>query len=162
MVDLERWHICSMRGLLYPKGNVVGGSGDQDGHCSWSAIVLPLTLTGRKLGRVPPLGTLLRACMFLYNLGSLGTLGFVHLGGREMTLCLQCREHAWLPKPRIAKASCVMYDVWTSSPQSQTVHGTVSPNCYRTFSPIGVALRSESTPLSRMSFFCPGRIGRWV
>jgi hypothetical protein len=142
-----------MRGLLYPKGNIIGGSGDRDGHCSWSAIVLPLTLTGRKLEHVPPLGTSLRACMFLYKIGSLGTVGFVPLGGREMTSCLQCQEHAWPFKPGIAKASCVMYDVWTSSPQSQTVHGAVSSDCYRTFLPVGVAPRSESAPLSQMSFF---------
>jgi hypothetical protein len=151
-----------MRGLLYPKGNIIGGSGDWDGHCSWSAIVLPLTLTGQNLGHVPPLGTLLHACMFLYIVGSLGTVSFVHLGAKEMTSCLQCREHAWPLKPGIAQASRVMYDVWTSSPPSQTVHGTVSSNRYRTFSPIGVVPRSESAPLSWMSFFQPSQRGRWV
>ncbi len=163
MVDLEQWHICtSMRGLLYLKGKVIGGSGDWDGHCSWSAIVLPLTLTRQKLGRIPPLGTLLCACMFLYNLGSLGTVGFICLGAREMTSCLQCQDCAWPPKPGLAKASRVLDNVWTSNPQSQTVHGTVSSNCYRMFSPIGVAPRSKSASLSWTSFFCPGQRGRWV
>jgi hypothetical protein len=60
-----------MRGLLYPKGNVIGGSRDWDGHYSWSAIVLPLMLTRQKLECILPLGTLLHACMFLYNLGRL-------------------------------------------------------------------------------------------
>ncbi len=146
-----------MRGLLYPKFNVIEGSGDRDGHRSWSAIVLPLTLTRQKLGRIPHLGTLLHACMFLYNLGSLGTGGFVCLGAREMTSCLQCRERAWPPKPGIAKASHVMYDVWTSSPQRQTVHGTVSSDCYRTFLPIGVAPRSNPPPCLGCHIFAPDK-----
>jgi hypothetical protein len=100
-----------MRELLYHEDNNEGGI-EGWGECySYSAIIPPLTLTGRKPEYAWLLDIALHACTILCNLDSLGIAGSLHLGVIESALCLQCQGRVWLPRPEITKVSHVGCDV---------------------------------------------------